>query len=52
MSESPEGGVEDGEVALLLDGPLHLLLEDPLLRVDLVQPLLHPPRPLPADNTN
>ena len=49
MSESSEGCIEDGEVPLLLDGPPHLLLEDSLLLVDLVQPLLHPPRPLPAD---
>ena len=43
------GNVEYFEVALLLDGPLHLLLQHLLVLVDLVQPLLHPPRPLPVD---
>ena len=45
------GDVEYLEVALLLDGPLHLLLEHLLVLVDLVQPLLHPPRPLSVDNS-
>ena len=44
------GNVEYFEVSLLLDGPLHLLLQHLLVLVDLVQPLLHPPRPLPVDN--
>ena len=49
MLKMSQGRIEYLEVALLLDGPLHLLLEPLLVLVDLVQPLSHPSRPLPAD---
>ena len=48
MLKMSQGRIEYLEVALLLDGPLHLLLEHLLVLVDLVQPLSHPPRPLSA----
>ena len=51
MLKMSQGRIEYLEVALLLDGPLHLLLEHLLVLVDLVQPLSHPPRPLPVDAT-